>query len=158
MKSRKCDALSPICSSPLLGIHNINQHGIVMEMNSSFELGDTLLLGFHLPRPYSSHQNSALASPSRHKSGKLRHGRKRHFISLEVIVIESKIGNRASGEPICLVTALFSQINRPVLQQLLHYSQKHSYQPSPSESVAARDARSSHQSLLRMVSENIYLN
>lgn len=121
---RSSDPPAPSC--PLLGIPRVNQHGMVLEMRHGFEVGSAIALGFHLQSidadPFSGHatlgQGQSIQASPPHPGGS-------YFIGVEAIVIESKLGSSALGQPAYLVTVLFSQISRRDKEKLLCYCRSH---------------------------------
>lgn len=116
---RSSDSPTPSC--PLLGIPRVNHHGMVLEMRYGFEVGSTIALGFHLQSidatSLSGQGQSMKASPPQPGGS--------YFIGFEAIVIESKPGSGAVGQPVYLVTVLFSQISQRDKKRLLCYCQSH---------------------------------
>lgn len=119
---------------------------MVMEMRCGFEVGSTIALGFHL-------QSAAVHQPSGH-GGSV-------FISVEVIVVESKIGSASMGQSTYLVTVLFSQISRKAREGLLHYSGNACAHPRGQAAADTTDASvplDHNEKFLREVTQRIYLN
>lgn len=153
---------SPTPTCPLLGIPRVNQHGMVLEMRHGFEVGSTIALGFHLQRieadPLSGH--AALSQgPSMEASAAQPGGS--FFIGVEAIVIESKPGSCALGQPAYLVTVLFSQISRRDKEKLLCYCRSHPVSlrqglasPMPHEAFA----QDFNEKLHREATQRIHLN
>jgi len=122
---RSSDPPAPSC--PLLGIPRVNQHGMVLEMRHGFEVGSAIAFGFHLQgiddAPFPGHgapgQGQSVQTSPPQPGGS-------YFIGIEAIVIESKLGSGALGQPVYLVTVLFSQISRRDKEKLLCYCRSHS--------------------------------
>ena len=126
---------SAALSCPLLNIPRINEHGMVLETRCGYEVGSAIVLGFHLQ--YDNARNPAKQS----KQGQ-SYPDSSTFISVEAIVVDSKMGSGTAGQPVYLVTVLFSQISREDREHLLRYSgssparpKRQHYPPSPSSSA-----------------------
>ncbi len=153
------DSGSVVPCCPLLNIPGIDEHGMVMEMRCGFEVGSTIALGFHL-------QSGAVPPPSgQGKPKPFDLSKPGHagsvFISVEVIVVESKIGSNAMGQPTYLVTVLFSQISRKAREGLLHYSGNACAHPGRQAAAGPTDASAPldhSEKFLREVTQRIYLN
>jgi len=146
------DSVAPFC--PLLNIPRMDEHGMVLETRCGFEVGSTIALGFHL-------QCCDDSIPHKHASQGQHHDAGSNFISVEAIVVESKIGSSSSGQPVHLVTILFSQITRKDIELLLRYSGSHSNHPlrkpfaSTSPSLTPSDF---NKKIRREISQRIHLN
>lgn len=135
-----CGSVAPCC--PLLKIPRIDEQGMVMEMRCGFEVGSTIALGFHL-------QDGA---------GKQLVSR---FISLEVMVIESKIGSGSGGQPVHLVTVLFSLISCQAREELLRFAGSHTRSSKPKTSAQgplSSTMKTCNERFLRQVTQCIGLN
>lgn len=126
-----------LSACPLLNIPVIDDHGLVMETRCGFEVGSTIVLGFHLrcdgsqasrhrvkpgTMPQKFAQKSAQVQGLELSSSTTTGQSGSVFISLEVIVVESKIGHGSAGQPVYLVTVLFSGISRKDRKSLLSYT------------------------------------
>lgn len=109
-KTGSLDNSPDAMSCPLLSIPEIDEHGMVLESRCGFEVGSTIALGFHL------HYAESLSNIGQSETDRTR------FISVEAIVIESRLISGSSGQPVHLVTVLFSQISRKDREYLLHFS------------------------------------
>lgn len=144
------DSVAPSC--PLLNIPRIDEHGMVLESQCGFETGSTIALGFHL-----QYEDAVAAQPSPYPSAPLEN----IFISVEVIVVESKMGSSKAGQPVHLVTVLFSLISREDREQLLRYSALHPSHPQPKPSLAAHHSLTPcdyNEKLRREITLQIHLN
>lgn len=143
---------SAALSCPLLNIPRIDEHGMVLESQCGFEIGSTIALGFHLLNTDSFTEQTAQYQ---------QNPQDKAFISVEAIVVESKIGSGSTGQPVHLVTILFSLISRKDREQLLRYSDRYSGQPQPKPSLAAHHSAPPcdyHEKLHRDAPRCIYLN
>jgi len=149
-------------SCPLLNIPLVTEHGMVLETRCGFEIGSTIALGFHLQFdeihvPTASTIQEEADLPVKEHSGQ----EGSVFISVEVIVVESMIGTGTAGQPVYLVTVLFSQISRKDREQLLRYSGSHSAHRQVQSSALVPLASApwdSSEKLLREATQRIYLN
>lgn len=91
---------SEIASRPPFQLLRVNEHGIVLESQRSFEIGTTIALGFHVNCDS--------------RSGKSR------FISVEAILVGSKPRVTRSGQLVQEITLLFSEIDRKDRDVLLN--------------------------------------
>lgn len=80
-------------SSPVLGILQVNDQGVVIESRESFEIGSTIELGFHV-------QYHAGVDPTRNE-----------FITGEGIVVGCKLCASEDGSPVHEVTLMFSSMS-----------------------------------------------
>ncbi len=87
---------------PFLSVVAVNEHGMVLESRSGFDVGAAISLGFHLD---SEDQRS-------------------QFVSAEGIVVESRCHLAANGKILNRVTLLFSEISREDRNILVRYSQE----------------------------------
>ncbi|MFK5923852.1 MAG: hypothetical protein QM496_16870 [Verrucomicrobiota bacterium] len=149
-------AVAPAC--PLLNIAAMDDHGLVMEMLCGFEVGSTIVLGFHLHCDGSQEklpQGVELSSPG--SVGQ----RSSVFISLEVIVVESKMGHGSAGQPVYLVTGLFSGISNKDRKRLLSYTGSNNRQlagNAPIKFAAGSTLLACTEKFLSEVTQRIYLN
>lgn len=125
---------------------------MVLESQCGFEIGSTIALGFHLQYPGSFTEQTA-----QHQ----QNPQDNTFISVEAIVVESKVGSGSTGQPVHLVTVLFSLISRSDREQLLRYSDRYCAQTQSKSSLAAHPAAPPcdyHEKLHRDAIRRIHLN
>gem|GEM_PF-3120497 len=94
---------------PLLQVVGLNEYGVVLESQRSFDVGSALTIGFHVE------------SPLRKNSDKRRTS---SFISAEAIVVESQYGTGRDGSSVFRVTLMFSDISSEDRSWLMRASAK----------------------------------
>lgn len=146
------DRESRASTCPLLNIPRIDEHGMVLESQCGFDVGSTIALGFHLQcAPAASAKAGQCHVEAQHST----------FISVEAIVVESKIGSSSAGQPVHLVTVLFSLISRKGREQLLRYSASRCSRPQPKPSLPTHSSPTPgdfNEQVCREVTRRIHLN
>lgn len=105
---------SSLSQCPVLKVIRAHEFGLVVESNRSFDIGEAITIGFHVPR------NKGASS----------------FISAESLVVESERSwSHNRGDYKHRVTLLFSKINEEDRASLMSLSQTTSLSPTLPDTV-----------------------